>query len=68
MKPILPTEGITIGGIVPAANQGLLDPSTGQEISVIKFGKQSSQGSDINGCAQPEHISYTPSLETPVTK
>lgn len=66
--PILPTEGVSIGAIVPKSTQGLLDPSTGQEVSVIKFGKQSSSGSNIDGCPQPETLTSTPALTTPVVK
>src|SRR4029078_7375410 len=66
--PIIPTEGVSVGAIVPKANEGLIDPSTGQQAYVIKNGKQSSQGSDIDGCPQPESLGTTPPLDTPTVK
>lgn len=66
--PILPTEGVSIGTLIPKANEGLRDPSTGQEISVIKTARQSSQGSDIDGCPKPDKLGSTPPLQTPVVK
>lgn len=67
-KPILPTEGVSVGKVVTNSFTGKLDPSTGQDVSVIKFGKQSSQGSDIDGCPKPDTLGSTPPLQTPVVK
>lgn len=66
--PIIPTEGVSVGIIVPKSNLGEIDPSTGQEVSVIKFGKQSSSGSDVDGCPKPDSLGTTPPLQTPVVK
>lgn len=66
--PIIPTEGVSVGSIVPNTLDRAIDPSTGQEVSVIKYGKQSSKGSDIDGCAKPENLGSTPPLQTPVVR
>lgn len=67
MKPILPTEGVSVGSIVPNTDIDPFDPSTGQPISYIKYGLGDKDSDDkIDGCPKPEKLGSTPPLKTPV--
>lgn len=68
-KPIIPTEGVSIGQLVSNTDIDPIDPSTGQPITYIKYGKGDMDSDDqIDGCPKPRNVHYTPPLQTPVVK